>query len=959
MFRPRPLTRLSDPKIQGERDLREYMTGKYLTGRRSGCEQQKRRASTEEAACRIQLERAPCTRVSTEIAVEPLDAAFEKFCTFLGGIDPDYWDTIKSEADTRMKVIDKIFTNILGWPDKEIHLESMAGEGFIDYRLTVSGLNRLIVEAKKESRDLGIGAGYAGRSFKLGGTVFNTEAAKEGIGQAIYYCGHKSAELACVTNGRQWMVFRGSRFGDGIDTLEGKACVFGSLEAVREKFQKFYDLLAYEAVSEFRYRAIFQEEEGQPIRSRAYKSPVRRRESRQFIKADKLSADIDRIMLPFFQDLNDQDDKDARKACFVTTTESVAAEQGIARISEELRNKIQSITSSDATEITEAIKRVQEMNRHELILLVGTKGSGKSTFIDRFFGDVLPAKVAKDCIIVRIDLADCGCDSTTIIKWLDEHFLEAAEKAVFPDRPPTYDELLGMYHWEYLLWMDGHAKHLYETDKIEFKIQFGKHIAKRREERPHEYITQMLSRIVKGLTKVPCLVFDNADHFDVPFQEEVFKYAHSLYRGSLCLVIVPITDTTSWQLARQGPMQSFYTESYFLPVPPTELILRKRIEYLERRIAEDKPEEGKGYFLTRGIPLSIDNVKAFAACLQTVFINTGQVADWIGRLSNQETRRSLQLTRETVASPHLKVVELLKAYVAKSTMQVSQDEIKLAIIRGKYDIYPANNNSFVQNIFNLVIDHDTTPLIAVRILQYLDIALEGNSDDDSRYVPVGQIVEYMRVMNIEQRATNLCLTAMLETGLCLSYDPTAKKIAEAFKVQISPAGKQHLSWGLKDWVYLESMAEVTPLLEIDAVTEIKAFLESGLAHDRRRAIKTFIQYLVNEDRHYCIIPVHDYYGTQRRIIATLEQQMVSLMNIAGVTTASRRYGRNCGVIKAWKHDRKFGFIRQSNGDEDAYVHLDEVINPNGDSLKVETTVEYDIVSTADGLRALRVLVLDG
>ncbi len=889
--------------------------------------------------------------------MEPIDAAYETFCRFVDQVVPTYWDTVRTEADTRMKLIDPIFTGVLGWPAQEIHLEDQAGMGRIDYRLTASGLNRLIVEAKKEGRDLGVSADYAGRSFKLNGSVFNTEAAREGIHQSIYYCAQKGAELACVTNGQQWIVFRGNRGADGTDTCDGKACVFGSLAAVKEKFKKFYDLLSFEAVTGYRYRAVFQEEEGQPIRSKAFRAPVRIRDSRQFLKASNLSADIDRIMLPFFQDLSGEGDAEARRACFVTTSESHTAETGIARISEELRDHVRAIETEDPAQFTEAIKRVKEMNRHELILLVGTKGAGKSTFMERLFADVLDRKIADDCVLIRIDLADCGCDASTIIKWLDDNFLRVAEDAIFPNGPPTYDELVGMYWWEYKLWREGHAKPLYESNPTQFKIDFGKHIAARRAANPNEYITHMIARIVKGLKKVPCLVFDNADHFDVAFQEEVFKYAHALYRKSICLVLVPITDTTSWQLARQGPMQSFFTESFYLPTPPTDIVLRKRIEYLETRINEQDPVKGKGYFTSRGIRLEIDNIKAFAACLQTVFINTGEVADWIGRLANQDIRRCLQLTREIVSSPHLKIDDLLEAYVTKSALLLSQDEVKLAIIRGKYDIYPASNNSFVQNLFAFVTDLDTTPLIALRVLRFLELVWEGSTASDSRYAPTESVVEYLKSMGVEPRATRTCLQTMLETGLCLSYDPTAKKLEDAPKLQLSPSGRQHLAWAQRDWVYLESMAEVTPLLALESYTAIKAAVQSGTAIGRREAVRVFINYLLDEDAHYCLVPKHEYYSSQDKLRKTLAQQARSLVSAAGVLHASRRYGRAMGYVTTWKSDRGFGFIRQNDDAPDAYVHISDVLNPDGDHLKVGSTVEYDTVPHPDRPKAIKVLVL--
>src|SRR5262249_34941566 len=160
---------------------------------------------------------------------------------------------------------------------------------------------------------------------------------------------------------------------------------------------------------------------------------------------------------------------------------------------------------------------------------------------------------------------------------------------------------------------------------------------------------------------------------------------------------------------------------------------------------------------------------------------------------------------------------------------------------------------------------DTTPLIGVRILRFLDMVWEGNSASDSRYAPTDSVIQYLKSMNIEPRATKMCLKAMLDTGLVLSYDPTARKIEETAKIQISPCGRQHLTWAQQDWVYLESMAEVTPLLDAEAVGYVRENMQSGTAHGRRNAVRRFIQYLLAEDDHYCITPKHEYYSSQTAI----------------------------------------------------------------------------------------------
>ena len=135
--------------------------------------------------------------------MELIDVAAERFATLVSSI-AEYRDTIRSEQDTRLKVINPIFHDVLAWPLKEILTEEQAGSGYIDYKLSIGGRARLVVEAKRDGRDLGLKDRPAGRAFKLNGPVFTTDSVKEGISQGIRYCGQKNAELACVTNGRKW-----------------------------------------------------------------------------------------------------------------------------------------------------------------------------------------------------------------------------------------------------------------------------------------------------------------------------------------------------------------------------------------------------------------------------------------------------------------------------------------------------------------------------------------------------------------------------------------------------------------------------------------------------------------------------------------------------------------------------------------------------------------------------------
>ncbi len=799
--------------------------------------------------------------------MEPIDVAAERLRSLIAEV-ADYKDTIVSETDTRLKVVDRVLIEVLGWPRNEISTEPPAGSGYIDYKLTVGGLARFILEAKRDERALGLENRASGRAYKLDGPVFNASSSKEGIGQAIRYCGQKNAELACVTNGREWIIFRGSRLGDGRDTMEGYGFVFSSLEEVHANFVLFWDLLSREAVTEFGYRAHFQEAEGRPIRTHTFRSALRDPNSRHPLQHNPLSRDLDRVMTSFFQRLSGDTDPDLLAKCFVVTRDSQIADERLARISEDLMGRIRDLDTASGEQLTELIDRARTTQRNEFVIIVGTKGAGKSTFIDRFFRFVLPRHVLKDCVVARVNLADSEGDEASIATWLDRHLLEKMEEALFGNDVPTFDELQGMFYDEYQRRRDGTLQHLYERDKEAFKIDFGYHIERRREERPHEYIQRLVHNTVRSRKKIPCIIFDNADHFTIEFQERVFQYARSIYESEICLVIMPITDRTSWQLSSEGALRSFENESLFLPTPSPRTVLAKRIEFIESKLADEKQESGEGYFLARGIRLSITNLTAFSATLQAAFLKTGQVSLWIGNLANNDIRRCLDIAKNIVSSPHLEVHELLKAAIADSDIVVPRYKIKRALFKGQYDIYPVGVNSYVRNVYALD-EVETTPLLGLRILRLLRDAQK--TDTSNPFVTYDHIIEYCRAMMIDTSATRAWLSRLLEAGLCLSYDPTVTTVDASGKLELSLAGYQHLRWGTHDCDYAQTMLEVTPLVNQTVFDQLSSLASRPHSTVWRDKLSCFVDYLIAEDERYCQVPDHPAYTIQKRLTAQLRR----------------------------------------------------------------------------------------
>ncbi|MGA8613394.1 MAG: AAA family ATPase [Xanthobacteraceae bacterium] len=544
------------------------------------------------------------------------------------------------------------------------------------------------------------------------------------------------------------------------------------------------------------------------------------------------------------------------------TSEGRAAEQRLLRLAEELVGHIQKLDTSSGAQLADLLDRARATRINQFILLVGTKGAGKTTFIHRFFESKLPASLRQACVPIFVNLADSQGDEQTVVNWLKKNLLEQAELAL-GDSVATWDELIGhMFFGEYQRWTRGTMSNLYQKDKDEFKIQFGNHIERIRREEPIEYLFRLLRNFIKGRQQIPCLIFDNADHFSIDFQEKVFQFARSLFERELCIVIMPMTDKTSWQLAANGALSSFENEALLLPTPPATIILERRISFALKKIEEEQKEKG-GYFIGKGIRVDINNLMKFVRGLEEVFLSSPNTTYIVGQRANYNIRDVLEILRDVINSPHVGLNETFKAYVLGTAVHIEDFKIRKALIRGRYDIFVQTANRFVHNMFALNAELETSPLLGIRILQALKDAVVRYGATKSPYIAKADLYSYLIAMGFERRAISLWLDALLKSALIVNYDPTCVSDATATRLEVSPSGDQHLFWARGNYDYVEAMAEVTAILDQAAyeVIERSSRGQSG-RRNQRQFIRAFADYLRAEDRLFCAVPDHESYRGQ-------------------------------------------------------------------------------------------------
>jgi len=782
-----------------------------------------------------------------------IDAAFEKFRA-----RREEWEArmpnIETEQDARFQIVNVMLTEVLGWPMELIKTEPHVQDGYVDYLMTNGERNLFLVEAKRVSSLLVDTKNPAVGAYKTTGPALKSAASA--LTQAEGYCSKTGTPLCCITNGIEWLAHWSIR-GDGRPPGEYKVITFPSFDAIASDFAPFFDLFSHQGVTRRTYKTHFNQFEGLNIGAGERLRPIRDpRDAKQLNRSD-LARDLDPVFKAFFSSMSGEDDPEMLAKCFVESKESKDAEASLEKIAKNLIENIQMVSDDSASSLQDEIESAVEFSLKEFVLIVGNKGSGKSTFIDRFFDLVLDKPLRERCLLLKVDLRNSDGDIRTVHSWLTDELTRLAETALFASDILTYDDLQGLFFRQYQSWSLGEYKHLYETDKNQFKIKFGDYIHQIRENDRKKYLDNLLWHATGARRLMPCLVFDNTDHYSKEFQEAVFQYAEGIHRSVFSFVICPITDRTIWQLSKAGPLQSYETKAFYLPIPSTKEVLQARVSFIREKIqANDKGSQQ--YLLQKGIRLSIKDIQAFAACIEEVFINTEYVSRALSWLCNFDIRRSLGLTGKVLSSPYISIEDLVRTYISGNQLRVPEPVIRKALLLGDYNQYNSESSDFVLNVFSTTSENLTTPFARLSILHLLKNREATAEDAEDGYLSAAQICTYLDAIGISESAVHKHLEKLLDYRCIEPYDPTATSISDDTRLKITASGQIHIEFALTDSTYMEHVSLTTDVRESPMIDQIRQIFEGRRGklsvEDWRRAVDLFARYCVEQDTAFCSVP---------------------------------------------------------------------------------------------------------
>jgi len=315
------------------------------------------------------------------------DQAFERFKQLVDSID-----LTLSESDSRAKIIDPIFKEILGWDKEDITREEHVYKGFIDYIFKIGKRTIFVLEAKKVGSSFTIPLGLKKRRYKISGSISTDTKIKNAISQAHKYSIESGAKFAVVSNGRQFILFESFKYCG--KWRDGFCTIFNSLQDIKDNFTLFWNILSKKAVISGSLRKYIAEE-ALPL---DFKRPL------DFVHNEEassgknfLSLHLNPIIDYIFRDLTADSKLEILKKCYVRQRQLANTNAIIKSSFDRLPHYAKRWdinwfreSETEAGGFQVSFEKCLEFSRTQtpvgsMIILLGGIGSGKTTFIHHFF----------------------------------------------------------------------------------------------------------------------------------------------------------------------------------------------------------------------------------------------------------------------------------------------------------------------------------------------------------------------------------------------------------------------------------------------------------------------------------------------------------------------------------------------------------------------------------------------
>jgi len=788
-----------------------------------------------------------------------IDKALENFNKYREKFE-SYKQKDLSEEDTRSKIIDTILLQILSWTEDDIEREGYVNKGYYDYKLSIPGTS-LILEAKKDFLEFELPKNH--------NTVSATallKGCKSLIDQLRRYLPEAGTPFGIITNGRQFIIGKFINT-DGTDWKRNKILIFNGFEDIHERFIDFYNNLSRNNVIKnggFEFLLNQQVKKGEIVKSSF--TDKENEISRNFLSSE-IKPLIDHIFGEIYSGPDELDDE-LIKECFVENIEIKKNRSEIERIFEDMppqldnvipARNVDSVTSQIEDEIGDQSKINKLLAPPKPIIIVGSKGAGKSTFIHYLFKQQLSKHTLKTHPYVYVDFRqyynqDKTFDPKLIAKDILEGIYASNEKLQLHTR-----KVLNKIYYKDIKRNDESIWHYYKENNSDLYNEKISNFFEEKTNNHQLHLAYLSKYLISEQRKRILIVIDNADQYDMSVQEKVFLYANSLHKQTNCAVIISMREGYYYKWRYKPPFDAYDSNVYHISAPKYGEVLQKRIDYTLKKLNIGNKSKGE---LKQGYKIEFSNqeIIEFMSGLKKSFFNdlNSKIIDFMNYSTFPDIREGLRLFKMFLISGYTNVEEyiLRERFSGDSQIPIPIHEFIKAI--GLYNkLYYNHDFSIIVNLF-YPCPNSCDHFLKCRILRYLLNKFEqgGNANKFEQYsVILNEFIEAgYNVKNIRLELLELLETDLIDSENIIS-DTDLKDIRlEGVNISISPKGYYYYKILKNSFHYIDLILQDTLVFNPEHLSNIRDSFPDTTKEGKRslkgrlKTVLNFMSYLKDEEK---------------------------------------------------------------------------------------------------------------
>ncbi|WP_341937210.1 P-loop NTPase fold protein [Marinimicrobium sp. C2-29] len=763
-----------------------------------------------------------------------------------------------SESDTRSKLIDYILLECLGWNEADISREERCNETgrYLDYKLSTN-MPIMIIEAKKVAVDFELPRSSTQRSFKVGGVLSSCKTLVAAMMQAKDYAVSKGISFCAVTNGRQFIFFRAQN-QHGIPWSEHKVLIFRSLEDIESNFDEFCRILSKNSVeSGTLQKSLPISDSAEDDASQFQTLDVRHLNRPRQIDRNPLYPFIGDIIHRVFQDLASENaESEILEHCYVDSPQKPDKRQPYIDRSTR-RLKVSKKDAGDFQQRVVSALKAGETGHAEVILLIGSVGVGKSTFIQRFRKVLVRNEINESGIWIYLDFKNYSDTGETLDSFISGEIDETLTEEYSELGLNDWQFLKQAYHADYEKLKKGALSPLFQKDPDGFELKFGEKIDEWSSSDRGKHCTKILTTASKRLQRSIFLVFDNADQLNPETQNKIFLAAQKLTNTIGCYALIAMREESYWKNRDAGPLDAFHNTAYHVQPPSLDQVLSKRFSYAKSLILSER------FSVYSDFEVSEKELAAvFDRLVQTLLGEDRSYINFIEATSARDTRRALDNVAAFMVSGHTNIEAILRDERKSNPIgfPVPFHEFLNAIILRDHQVFSEDDCDTI-NIFNVTGTSDASNFNRIAVLGRILSSKNSKSEIGTGYVLIEQVVNDCYSAGILPETTISIITTLNSRRLIETETTIKSDISQSKYLRATKAGSYYIEDLCKMFGYLDLVVYGTPICreksfnklnkiyqDINRISENTSAARLQRVQKRLELVEAFVEYLFHENQ---------------------------------------------------------------------------------------------------------------